>query len=598
MLDGGGYLDFGDMVLWLHDEFTKDGYDISDTIEEKEYLSLPIDLFCTKGEGKAQGYCVVIVASITNISDEFQKKLLFYQYYLSLHYKPSQYKIVLAIPASATVVTIPYNAETEEEKKQDFYKEHGFGLWKIRNKDDIDKETYGAITLTDKIAKDFGNIIAKDDKRLIKITTKIPAFVDRYIHDSVYGIAGFNPVKFEERYIDAKLLHKTLKLKKISYRNHLFNAISEHLSYKDNEYDFVRRVFSELWKEWIGVSYNDFLETFDPALQHVFAEKKEEDKEEAKEEDKIVYRDHYIHQFQVFLSGLYIIDKLYDNFTKQYNKPEISWLIISSFHDMAWPVQLYDKWSGEFFKKLFNVEELGHVELKSKFVEESFMNCTNCLIARLCRVFGKEELKDDWLADKNNLVQFFFKKITEAKKHCILSSISLLKMVEDPKYTSKITIDGMSSEDILEDIFIPSALAIALHDKDVWRQLKDKEKWQKLKEKCPLPVLKFEVDPLSFLLVFCDNIQEWGRPSQSQTNDEGKRRKRFYLKELKYDPQKGFEITIWTPKHTKAEPFFTDKQEELREIQSFLQHSDRKFAVRLEDKDGKGEDFIMQGSPF
>lgn len=107
--------------------------------------------------------------------------------------------------------------------------------------------------------------------------------------------------------------------------------------------------------------------------------------------------------------------------------------------------------------------------------------------------------------------------------------------------------------------------------------------------------LKFEDDPLSFLLIFCDNIQEWGRPSKSQEEDETRKGKKFYLKQFICTPQE-VKITIWTPEYTKGEKFFTKKQEELRKLQSFLQQSSSsKFSVRLEDKTNKGEDFDMIG---
>ncbi|NVM55477.1 MAG: hypothetical protein HWN66_17350, partial [Candidatus Helarchaeota archaeon] len=486
---------------------------------------------------------------------------------------------------SATVTTIPYYAETEEEKRQDFYKEHGFGLWKIEDKDNIDKKTYSAITLRDKITQDFNRIIAKGDKKLMEKTTKILPFVDRYIHDSVYGIAGFNPIKFEERYIDAKLPEEMLKLERISYQDDLFAVISEHLSNKGDEYKFVTDVFSKLWEKYVGISYNNFLETFDPALQYIFAGERGKGR---------IYRDHYIHQFQVFLLGLYIINKRYNDFIKKCKKPEINWLIISSFHDIAYPVQKYDQWSDDFFKKAFDISGIANLEIKSNFVDKTFLGCMSYLIRKLCSDVLKEKVEDNWITEKDNLVRFFHRQITNAKNHCILSSISLLKEVQKSEYEEKIKrvlrIAGnrrLKFQDILDGIFIPSALAVALHDKGVW---------QELKRKGILSLLKFEDDPLSFLLIFCDNVQEWGRPSQSAEKEE--KRKRFYLKDLKYDPKRGFDVTIWTPNHTKAEKFFRDKKTELEEIETFLQQPRAvKFAIRLEDKDHKGEDFEMEGSP-
>ena len=81
-------------------------------------------------------------------------------------------------------------------------------------------------------------------------------------------------------------------------------------------------------------------------------------------------------------------------------------------------------------------------------------------------------------------------------------------------------------------------------------------------------------------------------------DEKEERRRKFYLRDLKYDPKKGFDVTIWTPNQPKTEKFFTDKQDELREIQSFLQQpKDREFTIHLRDRDDKGEDFPMQGPP-
>ena len=536
--------------------------------------NLPIDLIYVekRKEETKKGrqdefsyYTIFLVISTNTIPDSLESRIMFYKFYFS--------RIISSKRLGIVLVTPDYTRKINEK----FLRDNGVGFWKFVSKGKDPQEVFPPISLRDLMAKEFQKSNPKD----------IPLFFDKYVHDAVNAIAGVKSEQFGKRHIDRKIIDKLFDLKKISYREELFSVMNEHLTEKGNEYEFAFEVFSKLWEKCIGIYYSNFLKIFDPVLQHIFAE--------TEEESIRIYRDHYLHQFQVFLLGLYFIDKLYHNFTEKYKKPEISWLIISSFHDMAYPVQLYDDWSGEFFKKIFDVtKDIAHIELKSKFVEESFMNCTNSLIASLCSVFGKEELKGDWLAEKNKLVQFFYKEITEAKNHCILSSISLLKMI--PKYKTKImkTIksngDRKKFQDIFNNIFMPSALAIALHDAKIWL---------KLKKDGNLPILKFEDDPLSFLLIFCDNIQEWGRPLQLQINDEGKRWKRFYLKDLKYDPKRGFDITIWTPNHTKAERFFKDKKTELGEIETFLQQpSSVKFAIRLEDKNHKGEDFEMEGSSF
>ncbi|GAI14387.1 unnamed protein product, partial [marine sediment metagenome] len=195
--------------------------------------------------------------------------------------------------------------------------------------------------------------------------------------------------------------------------------------------------------------------------------------------------------------------------------------------------------------------------------------------------------------------QCLYEEITGPKKknHGIISSISLLKLVEN-KFSKKIKISGMDYNEALEHVFVPSALAIAIHDDNLWSQLKEPKKWKEREGKCPLPNLKFDDDPLSFLLIFCDVIQEWGRPSKSKTEDMEEKWKHFYLRDISYEPTEGFDLTVHTPHNTRDEKFFIDKEKELRETALFLKQPDSlRFIVHLIDKNGKGqkEGFIMDG---
>jgi hypothetical protein len=215
----------------------------------------------------------------------------------------------------------------------------------------------------------------------------------------------------------------------------------------------------------------------------------------------------------------------------------------------------------------------------------------------------KEDVSGHWFSKQNDLVKCFHREITGPanKNHCVISSISLLKLVED-KFSSKIRIDGMEFAEAFDEIFIPSALAIAIHDRNLWGKLKSPNNWTKTREGCPLPILKFEDDPLSFILILCDTIQEWGRPSKStdkiEKRGEEERWRRFYLRDISYRPATGFDFTIHTPLNTKDEDFFKAKEAELSEIGHFLkQLSSVKFTVYLKDKNGDGrqEGFIMDG---
>jgi hypothetical protein len=568
----------------------------------------------TNGERKElfNYYTLFFVVSSETIfkdrMDDLKRRLSFYQFYLSRISEPKRLEIVVVVPH---YVNLP-----KESLK--FFQEYGFGLWKINIEKDEKEDVVAAEYLRDRMIKEFkvsvdnpenlgetvewifGKKELKDIatfKGVLKEKESAEGFVlffEQYVLAAVDAIAGVTPDKFGRRYIDRKLLNLMFKLDRVSYGKRLRELVNEHLDENLDDYEFVSEVFSTLWEEDIGIPYSRFLSIFEPALLHVFAEGE-------KEGDKF-YRDHYIHQFQVFLLGLYIIDKLYDYFAKKCKNPEISWLIASSFHDMAYPVQLYDDWSMRFFKDVFNVPiELAHIELRSNFVDQSFLSCMGYLICSLYASHKGEIVKGNWIADKNELVQFFYHAITKGKNHCILSSMSLLKMVQVTSFDEKNTIrkkisnDQAKFDDILKDVFVPSALAIALHDKGVWQRLRK----ESLEDDPPkiLDNLEFEKDPLSFLLVFCDNIQEWGRPSKSGAKKEGEREMKFRLQNIEGNSETGLDITIWTPKHKKSEQFFVDKQNELRTIQFFLkQPADVNFTVHLKDKNGDGEDFTMQGS--
>lgn len=581
------------IVEWLRQRILKDKkYKIYEHLEEISELlekirevkerykfsidpNLPIDLICVEEkkeeteEGKQEkvfDYTIFLVVSTPGIPDSLENRIVFYRFYLSRIISSKRLKIVLVAPDYTKI----------NGKFLQNIKNNGIGFWKFAEKEF--EEVFSPMTLREKMVSEFQK--SKPEN--------IPLFFDRYVHDAVDAIAGVSPEQFGKRYIDRKVIDRIFDLKNISYSQELFTVVNEQLTEKGDEYEFTNEVFSLLWEKYIGLFYSDFLEVFEPSLQYVFAETREGGK---------IYRDHYLHQFQVFLLGVSIIDNLYEIFEKKYKNPELSWLIASSFHDIAYPVQLYDDWSEEFFKKVFNIDKSpGTLELKSNFIDQSFLSCMGHLIVSLCRLHLNKKLEANWLSEKNDLVQFFYKEITTAKNHGILSSISLLKMIQFPPNKEKIRKKVKKEfQEVLQNIFVPSALAITLHEREIWSGLKEGRK----KDRLPvvLPCLKFEDDPLSFLLIFCDNVQEWGRPSKSQEKEEHEKGKRFYLKEFICDPN-GVKITIWTPSYTKREKFFQKKQTELRELQGFLQQTSTiKFTICLRDKDDKGEDFSMEGHP-
>jgi len=535
-----------------------------------------------------------------------KKRLLFYQFYLSSITEPRLVEVVVIIPYIEV-----------SDGKVAFFRKYGFGLSKVDPVGNKTEEICQPKSLRARMIEEFK--LATDSKDYLRETIQkigrkenvsdidvfqktfkedqvaedFARFFDQYILDAIDAVGGIAPGEFGERHIDRRLLSLMFKLKNVSYRKRLQELVNEQLDENDNDYVFVSEVFQELWKENVGIPYSKFLEIFEPALLHVFAESKER-------QDRY-YRDHYIHQFQVFLLGIYIIDLLYESFKKcQCRKPEISWLIASSFHDMAYPVQLYDDWCTKFFRDVFKVDvELANLELKTTFVDQSFLSCVAHIVYALCCMHeGKPD--DNWLIDKYDLVQFFYEEITKQKKHCVLSSLSLLKMVQtladdEKNRILKAISDGDGNfGDIMQEVFIPSAVAIALHDEKVWQRLRKGNGEVNSLE--ILENMEFTKNPLSFLLILCDCIQEWGRPSLTTDGKRSQKEKRFILREILADPPTSICINMCTPRHLKTRKFFKDKLRELNSIQNFLQQPQgTKFTVRLEDKKHEGEDFEMKG---
>lgn len=552
---------------------------------------LPVDLICAKeeeeltedGKEKFWHYTIFLVNSTESISESLKKRLSFYQFYLSgiTSIQPNRLMIIVAIP---------HDFAELNPKDKEFFKNNGFGLWRIDVAKNDKKEEIPAKNLRDRMIEEFNKAIDEFDETvdepyettdepvlqkkqevpkkalpINKISEKISIdvnvlrenikerakdfvlFFEEYIDDAIEGIAGISPDQFGIRYIDRKVMDKVLDLVNISYGQELSKLVNEHLTEKANEYEFANEVFSAFWEKQIGLPYSDFLKKFEPSLQYVFAETRKGDK---------IYRDHYLHQFQVFLLGVSIIDNFYDIFKVKYKSPELSWLIASSFHDIAYPVQLYDDWCEEFFEEVFTIDKSpGTLELKSNFVDHSFLSCMGYIIDSLYRSHLNKKHKSKLLFEENDLVQFFYNEITTTKNHGIMSSISLLKMIQTPKNKKKIENKFTKKfQEVLQEIFMPGVLAITLHESEIWSGLKEGRK----KDKLPvvLPCLKFEDDPLSFLLIFCDSIQEWGRPSKTQGKEDVEKNKRFYLKEFEchLNPNE-VKITINTPNH--KDPYFS-----------------------------------------
>ena len=571
-------LNYSNILGCLRQEFDRQKYTISNECEE--FPSLPIDLFCTKGKGKSQELSIALVAAVEDISEEFQKKLFFLQYLLSLHYKPAQYRIILAVPNTATIETTPFYAETEEEKQQDFYKVNGFGLWKIDVSGNIDKDTYPAISLREKINRDFYEIVVEDDNEMRNKDPLILPFVDKYIHDSVLGIARQYQIKFEERNVDQNLLELCLNLRKVPYRKLLANLINEHLSLKNrSDFDFCTDVFNKLWDEYLNAEiYPKGHRKLETLLVELYPK----------------YRDHYIHQLQVFLTGVLILDILISNgkIIPKNGFPCLSWLLAASFHDFAYPLQQYDDFVSRYVKEcLGTVGDWKFLGLKDDYTELSFSSEVEYVVASLANCFTGEFEGKAGVSNSNVIRQYFYREITTTKNHGLVGSLGLLK-----RFRTNPGVD-------FNNVVLPAAVAISIHDLTVCQRLHGtglgtEDECILLAQKlAPLHKLDFEIQKLAFLLILCDNIQDWGRHFKDEEWEKPLKEANIRLKDLIFSSGRLI-IQMYFSDTGESRKFMKDKDEILSGLEKLLKVSGIEFVIEYWDreKDKKASHYTIGNS--
>jgi hypothetical protein len=224
------------------------------------------------------------------------------------------------------------------------------------------------------------------------------------------------------------------------------------------------------------------------------------------------YRDHFMHQFHVFVSGYIIINKLgieefrsrIQNNMSQALERDIKiyesdvlriWFLTAFYHDCAYILEKIDAELSGFFKKIlgypfsvkFNWEQL--LKKESNFPK---------YLTQLLKYFVSPKG-----TNQGTLLRNYLDSIIESHDHGVLSALLLRE------YNSRST-----ERRINECLY--AALAISFHTKNVYKNLME----GKVKK------LSFESFPIAFLLAFCDTAQSFGRLEKR----EGKELLRYPVK--------------------------------------------------------------------
>jgi hypothetical protein len=250
------------------------------------------------------------------------------------------------------------------------------------------------------------------------------------------------------------------------------------------KYNSVFSMISRMW-EISGKSIPEVLEVwrdFEPILQNL--------------ETKESYRDHFIHSSNVFLLGYYIINELRRTCGLKgsdlcINDIELAWMMASTFHDVAYPIQEMESWLNNLFLKMlginprfdYNITQIVPMAYNEfmKMIADYHLHRENNLVS------GRVSyLSMDWsIYDRLNseLIN---------KDHGVLSALMLAHVLAIRKgFATKN--DGSYWNFI--NIHMPAIHAISLHT------LKSIN-------------VEFNKHPIAFLLVLCDELQDWGRPEK------------------------------------------------------------------------------------
>ncbi len=220
------------------------------------------------------------------------------------------------------------------------------------------------------------------------------------------------------------------------------------------------------------------------------------------------YRDHFIHQAHVFLLGYDIINIIgIDNFkeilfsslenknilTKRTKKPDVlkTWFLASFFHDVAYAIEKTPILTDVFLKEILSGE-------------------TDTDVPKITGTFnwGAILAWNDNRFHLNELIKCFYGVNDKKKKFIdnVLNNASIIN--QDHGVFSALILLNQLDEEIEKDplTFYIAGLSIALHNKFVWENMKKEGQRLNIYEK-----IKFDEYPIPFLLMYCDNVQEWGR---------------------------------------------------------------------------------------
>ena len=539
------------MLQWLEQYFKIRGY-VVDTYSG-EFLPARVPLYCKKKKGNKTEEVVIEITtdkiirrddffpplSIGSVEIPEASPVRFYQYYF---------------PKTMIFYAYPDYVEENDEfiKFKTVCEKRGIGLLKTSKTET--KEVLKSHSLFSEICTQ----LVDDKKTPEEIEEIIGDYLENYLHylvyypDPVYRRRAISRrTKKDREIISFTLIDKLSELRNIIYKDDLMELASGYRQKSGDDYDIAEKYVTTLWKNYLGLDYPNIQRRVENILQR---------------DEK--YREHFVHQFQVFLIGAYILDTMYSGIASKFKEKydcdiETVWLAASTFHDFNYGLQNFDTWLVQFFEDTLRIkskqtkENLNLLNLDAAMIREALYDKLTKIVNQLnCK------LEDD---EREKVFLFFYEKAVRDRNHGVLSAISLLKLYDDNDQENE---SSQESNIIGDKGILQAALAIGCHDEDIWEALcgclgyrrspsklpekeddcitkcgrqpwQDKksriykqkisdgvppekiedyrcESWERaLMEKRIMEEISFEEYPIVFLLILCDTVQDEGRVTSS-----------------------------------------------------------------------------------
>lgn len=339
----------------------------------------------------------------------------------------------------------------------------------------------------------------EERKEIFKILEKYGLQTDKDFQDFLRRdlLSIKSLVKPKDRVLlSDSLINKLINISKISYAREIKDFVKNAESTtQDLDYlisSTLRKLWIEKYEKEEAFRLFKLHEEFEPIL---FKDPQ--------------YRNHFIHQFQVFLAGIPIIEEYYDEIYQSLSKltdtniqVDFSWLLAATFHDIGYPIQRFDFWSNAFFKDFLDVSNMGaSIDFSKILLVRNFQEYLDKLTSFYSHINNLSDKR--WLYTNSHMIDnriraFFTEELIERRNHGVISTLALMDRIEFGRYARR---RGVKYKDtIFSSSVMPAVLAILLHHKSIYQNEIIKK-------------IHFKKNSLAFLLIYCDTIQEWGRPT-------------------------------------------------------------------------------------